>query len=396
MKIVQINVLADTASTGRICFEISQCLNSKKIENYIIYQGGNSSYPLAINCSQSMFKFQALLSRIKGNYGFNSNETTKKIICELDRIKPDLIHLHNMHGHNCNLDILLNYIKDKKIKLVWTFHDCWTYTAYCPHYTMEGCYQWKTQCTNCPQIKKFSWFFDRSKWLFEKKRELFIGVDMQIVTPSKWLMNEVKQSFLKDKNVKVIYNGLDLNVFKPRLSDFREKYNIPEDKKIVLGVAIQWVPRKGADVFVELSKRLDNSKYQIVLVGTDENVERTLPDNIIAIRRTNSAEELAEIYTAADVFVNPTREEVLGMVNLESLACGTPVITFRTGGSVECIDASTGIVVDCDDIDSMEEKIIDLLDSNKFTSEDCINRAKLFESHSKFEEYVQLYESLLK
>ena len=228
------------------------------------------------------------------------------------------------------------------------------------------------------------------------KKKWFSGVDnMTIVTPSEWLKDLVKQSFLNDYPVKVINNGIDLSVFKPTESDFRSRYGIPESKRIVLGVAFGWGKRKGLDVFVDLAKRLDGENYQIVLVGTDPAVDKHLPDNVISIHRTHDQTELAELYTAADIFVNPTREENYPTVNMEAIACGTPVLTFRTGGSPEIVDESCGSVVECDDIDALEREVIRICTTNAYSKEDCLAHAKSFDKNERFKEYIELYESIV-
>ena len=215
---------------------------------------------------------------------------------------------------------------------------------------------------------------------------------MTIVTPSQWLADLVKKSFLKDYPVKVINNGIDLSVFKPTESDFRQKHGIG-DKYMLLGVADSWGARKGLDVFIELSNRLDAAKYQIVLVGTNEVVDKQLPDNIISVHRTQDQKELAGIYSAANLFVNPTREENYPTVNMESIACGTPVLTFRTGGSPEIPDETCGAVVDCDDIDALESEIIRITKEKPFSQEACLKRAEAFDKDKLFREYVDLYEN---
>jgi len=392
MKIVQINSVCGSGSTGKICVSISELLTKKGIENYILYASGSSNYPLGKRyMSPWEVKWNAGKSRVFGNWGFTSVAATKKLIAELDKIRPDIVHLHNLHAHNVHLDLLFTYLKKNRTKIIWTFHDCWAFTGYCPHYDMIGCDHWKTGCRNCPQKKNYSWFFDRSRFVYQKKKELFSGLDMTIVTPSKWLANQVKQSFLKDYPVKVINNGIDLKIFRPRESDFRKKYGL-EDKFILLGVAFGWGVRKGLDVFVELSKRLDE-RFQIVLVGTDEKVDKRLPANILSIHRTQNQIELAEIYTAADLFVNPTREENYPTVNMESLACGTPVVTFDTGGSPECIDETCGSMVKKDDIPALEYAINKMYISKKHITEICINRAARFDMHQKYMEYITLYKS---
>lgn len=395
MKVAQINIVCGKGSTGKICVGISQVSNECGIENCILYTAGYSDYPNSIKCAERFFKLQALKSRILGNYGFNSRRTTKIIIEELERIKPDVVHLHNLHGHNCNLALLMDYFKRNRTKLYWTFHDCWGFTAYCPHFVMAKCNKWRTGCQCCVQRKTFSWFVDRSAWLYQKKKEAFTGLDLTIVTPSQWLADLVNESFLKDYPVRVVHNGIDRNVFSPRLSDFRKRYNIQEEKILLLGVAVQWVPRKGADVFLRLSQKLDPNRFQIVLVGTDKRIDKQLPPNIISIHRTANQMELAEIYTAADLFVNPTREDTFPTVNMESLACGTPVLTFRTGGSPEMLDETCGRVVECDDEEALYQAILDMAE-HPLRQEDCLKRAESFDEKERFKEYVALYGEAVK
>ena len=328
-----------------------------------------------------------------GNWGFNSYFNTRKLIKKIKLFKPDIVQLHNLHGHNCNLSLLFKYFKKVNQKVVWTFHDCWAFTAYCCNFSMINCDKWENGCYRCPQKRQYSWVFDRSKSIYKRKKRVLTGLDLTIVTPSKWLAGLVKQSFLSDYPVKVINNGIDLTVFKPTESNFREKYNIG-NKFIVLGVAFGWGKRKGLDVFIDLSKRLDNEKYQIVLVGTDDTIDKQLPKNIISIHRTQNQTELAEIYTAADLLVNPTREEVLGMVNIEANACGTPVLTFRTGGSPECINEQSGSVVDYDDIAALESEVKRICETSPFNKEDCIESAKKFDENERFLKYIKLYNEL--
>ncbi len=388
MKVVQINAVCGTGSTGKICVAISELLTKKDVENYILYSQGDSDYPFGIKyMSTKEIRLQAIFSRVFGNYGFNSRGATKRLIAHLEHIQPDAVHLHNLHGHNCNLTMLFKYFKRKGIKLYWTFHDCWAFTGYCTHYDLIGCEKWKSHCQKCPLCKKYSWFFDRSRRLFQKKQRLFEDLDLTIITPSQWMAEQVRCSFLKDYPVKVINNGIDLELFQPCKSDFRQRYNISADKKILLGVANGWGYPKGLDIFIELAKRLDSEKFQIVLVGTDESVEGQLPANIISIRRTNNQKELAEIYTAADVFVNPTREDTFPTVNIEALACGTPVVTFKTGGSTEIVDESCGCAVTKNDVDSMEQVCKNL----SRESGECRARTLAYEVNNKFNEYLNLY-----
>lgn len=393
MKIVQINATCGIGSTGKICQGISRVMGTENIENYILCSKSNGD-PLSICCSDSKYiKLQALKARFLGNYGFNSRKNTKKMIAELERIQPDIVHLHNIHGHDCNLEMLFSYFRRKKTKLLWTFHDCWSFTGYCTYFTMADCGKWRSCCEECVQKRKYSWFFDKSRELYEKKRELFRDLDLTIVTPSRWLADLVRQSFLKKYPVCVVNNGIDLGIFKPTASGFREKYGL-ENKKMVLDVSFEWGTRKGLDIFIELAKRLPED-YRIVLVGTDQNVDKLLPDNIVSIHRTQNQRELAEVYSAADVFVNPTREENYPTVNLESLACGTPVLTFRTGGSPEMLDETCGSVVSCDDVDALEKEIVRICTDKPYSESDCLRKAQAFDQNERFKEYLRLYERVI-
>lgn len=330
------------------------------------------------------------LARFSGFNGVFSILPTLKLIKQIDQEKHDLVHLHNVHGWYINLPLLFGYLRRKQIRVIWTLHDCWAFTGQCPYFTMIKCDKWKTGCYKCPQCNSYpETYVDRSKTMYGLKKKWFTGLNATIVTPSQWLADLVSQSFLKEYPVKVINNGIDLSIFKPTASDFRKKYRC-EDKYIVLGVAFGWGKRKGLDVLVELAERLSD-QYQVVLVGTDDKVDQQLPENIISIHRTQNQQELAEIYAAADVFANPTREENYPTVNMEALACGTPVITFKTGGSPEIIDETCGIVVPCDDVDAMEQEIRNVCEKKLFSQDVCVEKAKAFDMKERFEEYVKLY-----
>jgi glycosyltransferase involved in cell wall biosynthesis len=393
MKVVQINATCGIGSTGKICVGISRVMTAENIESYILCSKTNG-YPLGISCSDAKYiKMQALKSKVLGNYGFNSRGSTRKMIRELERIRPDIVHLHNIHGHDCDLEMLFSWIRDSKTKVLWTFHDCWALTGYCPHFTMAGCGKWKTQCGHCPQRGSYSWLFDRSRELYEKKKALFTGVDLTIVTPSRWLRDLVKQSFLKDCPVYVIRNGIDPAVFRPTDGQFREKHGL-EHKKILLGVSFGWDQKEGLDVFQTMAKCLPDA-YQIVLVGTDDETDKMLPDNILPMHRTQNQQELAEIYSAADLFVNPTREDTYPTVNMEALSCGTPVLTFHTGGSPEMLDDFCGAVVPCGDVNAMEREILRICADMPYSEADCLRKAREFDQNDRFKEYVTLYERIV-
>jgi len=399
MKTVLINS-CNFGSTGNIMLEIAETAENGGYTAAVCYpQSRDNSrkqkekdFIIGTRFSRNI---HLMLAEITGLNGCFSYFSTLKLLKKLDKLKPDIIHLHNLHNCYINLSLLFKYIKKHNIKTVWTLHDCWAFTGHCPHFDMIGCDKWKTGCYSCPQYKEYpKSLFDNSKYMYRLKKKWFTDIkDMTIVTPSEWLASLVKESYLKDYPVKVINNGIDLNVFKPTESDFREKYAL-ENKYIVLGVAFGWGKRKGLDVFIELAKRLDKGKYKIVLVGTDDNIDKLLPDNIISIHRTQNQTELAEIYTAADVFANPTREENYPTVNMESVACGTPVVTFNTGGSPEMLDETCGAAVAKDDNDAMYNEIIRICEAKPYSMEACIKKAKGFDKNEKFGEYIRLYEVL--
>ena len=307
-----------------------------------------------------------------------------------------LVHLHNIHGDYINYPLLFHFIKKKNIPVIWTLHDCWTFTGRCPHFELLKCQQWQHGCKKCPYPRNLypEAKIDTTRFMWAYKKKWFTGIERcVIVTPSHWLADLAKKSFLGDYPISVIHNGIDLDIFKPRQSGFRKTYQL-EDKKIVLGVAFGWGYRKGLDVFIELSKRLPDD-YKIVLVGTDSNVAKSIPNNILSINRTQNRIELAEIYSAANVFVNPTREENYPTVNMESIACGTPVITFKTGGSPEIPDKNSGIVVPRDDINLLEKEIYHICENQPNMQNMCIERAKSFDNKARFNEYIKLYCKML-
>ena len=391
MKVVQINPVC-YASTGKIAVEISKILKEQDIENYILYTSGNSNYDCAIKYANDFqIKINALKAKLFGNYGFNSNLITRNLIKELKRINPDVIHLHNLHGHNVNLNILFKYLKSIDVKTIWTFHDCWAFTGYCMYFDYIGCNKWQEQCDLCTQAKQYSWGRNKCKLLYNKKKKLFCGIkNMIIVTPSRWLGELTKKSFMKEYPIKVINNGIDIDVFKPMESNFRQKYDL-ENKKIILGVAMGFGKRKGYNYFLQLAEKVDDST-KIVLVGTNDEQKKNAPENVICINSTSNQMELAQIYSAADIFVNCTLEDNFPTVNLEALACGTPIITFNTGGSVECIENDdVGVVVEQGDVNGIIANIETLLERENI-AQLCREKAEqYYDSKKCFEKYIELY-----
>jgi len=405
VRISEINML-HRGSTGNIMFSIANKARAfgHDVQTYSpIYFHKNTvvEYPTIESHtyfgSRNENYLHVRLAQITGFHGCFSIIGTFRLLKALDSCKPDILHLHNLHNWSINIPMLFSYIKRKNIRAIWTLHDCWSFTGHCPHFQVAKCDKWKTGCHHCPSYRDYPQsFVDNSKRMYKLKKKWFTGIpNLTLVSPSGWLAGLVKESFLKDYPVKVINNGIDLSIFKPRENSFREKHGITQDKHIVLGVAFGWGYKKGLDVFLKLSEKLGKD-YQVVLVGTDDTVDRKLPENIISIHRTHNQTELAEIYSAADVFANPTREETFPTVNMESLACGTPVITFETGGSPEILDETCGIVVPCDDVDAMKRAIRHVCEDKPFSQEACLKRAGSFSMQEKFQEYVELYEQIVK
>ncbi len=391
MKILQINSVFKRGSTGRIADDIHQLLLEQGHDSKVAY----GRYPVedtlnTIKIGNKLDNYKHVLkTRVFDLHGFGSKKETEIFINKVRAYDPDIIHLHNIHGYYLNIEVLFNYLKEVQKPVIWTFHDCWAFTGHCAYFEYAGCNCWKgekcIQKTTYPQ----SLLFNNSIQNYQKKKEIFIGLEnLTIVTPSKWLKNLVKESFLKDYPVKVINNGINLEVFKPIASNFRSEHNL-EDKIILLGVANLWDERKGLVYFLELARRLPD-KYQIVLVGLSDKQIKDLPSNILGIKNTTSVEALAEIYGASDIFVNPTLEDNFPTTNLEALACGTPVITFDTGGSPESIDEKSGIVVDQGDTEKLYQSIINF-DFDTYTSNNARKRAELFSKENMLNSYLKIY-----
>lgn len=400
MKVLQING-GVFGSTGKIMFGIAHLLqtnnelvvcaspitstNRKKSpkENYIKI-GSYRSRQLSV-----------LLGRITGLEDCFAFFSTINLILKIKKFDPTIIHFHNIHGSFINLPLLLNFIKIKKIPVVWTLHDCWAFTGHCTYFTMANCNKWKEKCNHCPQYNNYpKSYFDNSKVMFNKKKKWFQNIPkMILVTPSAWLAQLVKQSFLKEYPIEIINNGIDLNVFKPTNSSFRTQFGIK--KFIVLSVAFDWGKRKGLDIMVKLAKDLPLD-YQIVLVGTTDLIDKELPTNIISIHRTENQVQLAQIYSSADLFVIPTREDNYPTVNMEALACGTPVLTFAVGGSPEMVDCTCGRVVDSEDYGTLLREIIRICEGSTFSKSDCVKHALVFDEKKRYADYYSLYHRIEK
>ena len=394
MRILEINSVCGTGSTGRIACQIADVVVENGGEATVAYGRDycekGCKVPTHRIGPDIGVKVHAGLSRITDRQGFYSKRITRRFVTFIRELNPDVIHLHNIHGYYLHLPTLFNFLSDYDKPIIWTLHDCWAFTGHCTHFDYIGCYKWKTGCYQCPQKRNYpaSFFLDQSKRNWTEKKELFTSIrNMTIVTPSQWLADLVKESYLQKYPVKVIHNGIDLSVFKPTPSTWKEDRSI--NKPVVMACAAAWGQRKGYQDVQKLAKLLP--EFQFVIVGISKKQVNLLPKQIIGIQRTESVEELVEIYSAADVFANPTYEEVLGLVNIEALACGTPVVTYDSGGSPECIDENCGVVVEKGCVEKLAQAIKENANVSVLSRADCLKRSTDFDKEKRFEEYYRLF-----
>lgn len=347
-------------------------------------------------------RWHGLISMLFDEHGFASKHATKKLVQQIDSICPDIILLHNVHGYYLNIEVLFNYLKNKNIPVFWTLHDCWPFTGHCAHFMAYNCERYKTQCYNCPNRKGYpsSIFLDHSKQNFNRKKKLFSDVsDLTFIPVCKWMEGVVSNSFMREAKTEMIYNGVNISTFHPAdggaFSMIKNKYHIP-DRKIVLGVASTWKKKKAFFDFCWLQEQLPTD-YQVVLVGLSDEQIKNLSKEIIGIGRTDNVQELAALYSLADVFVNPTYVDNFPTTNIEALACGTPVITYNTGGSPEAVDENTGVVVPQGDREALKKAIVDVVvNKENYTSENCRQRAvAYFNKDDRFDDYIQLFNRTL-
>lgn len=340
MKILMINVVCGIRSTGRICTDLADELTRQGHKVKIAY--GREHVPMqyqrySVRISNDFdVYFHAITSRLFDSSGFGSRWYTEQFIKWVKKYDPDVIHLHNLHGYYIHVGVLFEYLKTCKKKIIWTLHDCWAFTGHCVFFESVNCRRWIDGCYHCPQKCEYpkSWIVDSSVRNYKEKQRIFSNIpDLTIFTPSEWLAKLVKHSFLKEYPVKVVHNGINTGTFRPTDSRLRKKYRL-QNKTVILGVAALWEERKGLKDIIALSKILDDT-HKIVLIGMKRSHRGKVPSNIITVGSTNSQKELAKFYTMADVFINPTYEDNYPSTNLESIACGTPVISYKTGGSSE-------------------------------------------------------------
>lgn len=401
MKILQIDSTYNAAPTGRYAAGIGEFLITNGHISYMAYgrsAKAATSIPIKIGSKTSIL-CHVIQTRLLDRHGFASRKATRDFIKRIGDINPDLIHLHNIHGYFININLLFEYLAAAAKPVVWTLHDCWSFTGHCSYFDNYACEKWKTECFACPAKKSYpsSWVVDNSRSNYNRKKALFTSLDqLIIVTPSLWLAGQVGKSFLNKYPIKVINVGIDLDRFFPvGGDDIRGKYNI-KGKHIVLGVASVWSKRKGLDDFIKLHSLLSNDT-EIVLVGLSTRQISELPKGICGISRTDNLNDLVALYSIADVFINPTYMDNFPATNLEALACGTPVITYNTGGSPESISETTGFIIKKGDILALRDAISFIISKGKgyYTSECRLRAVNLYDRNTRSMDYLDLYNSFL-
>ncbi|MCR5302866.1 MAG: glycosyltransferase [Lachnospiraceae bacterium] len=408
-RVMLVNTVVGTGSVGRLMAGLYYTLSANGYECMVAY--GRGSHPEDMNAyriGQDLDVYiHGGLSRLTDRHGFYSKRATREFINVIEDFAPDIIHLHNVHGYYLNIRILFEYLKSTDIRVIWTLHDCWAFTGHCSHFEYIGCTKWITGCYSCEQLSEYpkSVGKDNSVRNYADKKELFTGFErMTLVTPSQWLKSRVEQSFLGSYHTVVVPTGIDTSVFRPvaeeRRDDnlvfrLRNSLNL-RNRNVLLGVANPWRTRKGLLQFVNLSK-LISERCVIVLVGLNDEQISSLPDSIIGIGHTDNADELAALYSMADIYVNLTLEDTFPTTNIEALACGTPVITYRSGGSAETVDETCGIAVERNSVQGVVAAIDTILSQKgiAYTAAECVRRAKMFDREVRFEEYIrEVYEGM--
>lgn len=400
IKILQINSSANVGSTGRIVEQIGELVLKEGWESYIAYgryKNPSKSQLIKVGSGKISQSIHFVLSRLFDAHGLGSYFSTKVFLQKIDEIRPDIVHLHNIHGYFLNYPLLFRYLSKKNIPIVWTMHDCWSFTGHCSYFDIVNCNKWETGCHHCPAKKNYpqSLWLDRSRYNYELKKELISKLsNITFVPVSDWLGELTKQSFLGKYPIKVIHNGIDISVFKPydASEELKEKYGL-KGKKILLGVASEWDKRKGMDDYLLLRKILP-SEYAIVMIGIDEN--KNLPAGIIGIKQITSTAELVLWYSTADILMNLSYEETFGLTTVEGFACGTPTIVYNKTASPELVDDKTGIVVEAGNIQQIAKAVNKLMSLNMDTTRiACRERAeRLYNQQANYAAYLDLYKEL--
>lgn len=399
-RLLIINVALNWGSTGKIVEGIGSLAKSRGWEVYVAHGARykNRSNLKAIQVSGRAEEWIHYIgSSLFDAQGLGSRCATRRFLKEVDEISPDVVHIHNIHGCFLNYPLLFNYLRDKQIPVVWTLHDCWAMTGHCVHFEKTHCERWKTQCEKCPQKRDFptSYLLDRSKRNYALKKQLLTSMDrMRITTVSAWLKGVAEKSYLNKFPIDVVPNGIDTGRFNYTDKDIKKRFQI-ESKILLLAVASGFEERKGIFDYVALSRILTD-KYQLMLVGVNDQDRKVLPDNVIAVSRANGPEELAAFYSASDVLLSLSYEETFGLTVVEAMACGTPAIVYDNTAQPELITKETGTVVPTGDIDTLINAIEVVCSKPKETYEDaCRRHAIQYDESLSYNKYLDIYNSLI-
>lgn len=400
-RLLQINTVVNSGSVGRIAEDIGKWVQQNGWESYIAYgrnKRDSNSRLIRIGSDWDV-KLHGVQTRIFDSHGLGSKRATERFIRQLQEIRPDIIHLHNLHGYYLNIEVFFNYLSQCNIPVVWTLHDCWSFTGHCVHFQDIDCQRWQLQCEKCPLKKNYpaSLLLDRSFRNYIDKRKLFTSVpNMTVVPVCHWLENMVKKSFLKGMKTHVIHNGIDTEIFAPQnTSEVCKKYGL-ENKFVLIAIANVWNSTKGFEDILQISQNL-SCDDRILMIGVNKRQKQELPPNVIGIERTENMHELAELYSVADVLINPTYQDTFPTINLEAQACGVPVVTYATGGCSEAVNNETGIVVRTGDVGKFMNAIAVVKQKGKvayssFCRENIWNH---YRKENKYSEYFSLYRNIL-
>lgn len=392
LKVLFVNLVYGTGSTGKIIADIMEMLKKAGHDAKAMYGvGEESECPDAIKFSTQLeYYFHNAVSRLTDHAGLYSQMATRKLIREIQTFQPDLIHLHTLHGFYVNYEMLFRFLKKASIPVIWTLHDCWAFTGHCTHYSQTGCDQWQSLCTKCQLLYRYPqcYFKGDVKRNYVRKQRAFNGVNnLTLTAPSRWLAEQISLSFLKDYPLEVIPNAIDLSIFHAQDSTLRLQYGL-DGKKVVLGVANAWSARKGLHDMITLASRF-GPEFQVVLLGLTENQIEELPDGILGIKRTTDQVELAQWYSEADVFVNPTYEETFGLTTVEAQACGAPVVVYCTDGCPETVALENGVLVRKGDLEGLEAAVRTIIENGKRAD---AQKMCYFDKDCVYRKYINLYE----
>lgn len=399
MKIIEINATYGFASTGSIVMDIEKTARENGHSVGVAYQKAEVKPENGIRVGGVLsYKLHAVLSRVAGRQGYASYFATKRLISWLERQKPDIVHLHNLHSNYINIPLLLAFLAKKDIATVLTLHDCWFFTGKCFHFVESHCDKWKKGCGDCPRNKLDikSLFFDRTARVFKDKKRLFESIPrLSVVGCSDWISDMARQSLLSSKEITRIYNGIDTDLFAPKSTTFRKENNIGEGY-VVLGAANKWLLPENLELFDKFLKTRDSDDL-LVLFGADEDYRQLCKnkEGVILLGYINSKEEMANLFASADVFVNPTHADTLPTVNMEAASSGIPVVTYNVCGSPELVkNGVSGYVVEEGDIDGMLTAIR-WCKAGKIKSADCRDFALAnFDKNDNYKRYIELFERI--